>query len=119
MTGLSREAQRLAALAFLREKFFSGLSTRTRDMRAAIDALAVSGSGEAEERIARMFHSLAGIGGTYGFHEITFLAKAGEAASMLGERRGAAARIALLRTIVGAIETAGGCANRAGDSIAA
>jgi hypothetical protein len=86
-----------AAFAFLREKFLGNLPRRIAAMRAAIE-------GTAEEPLELQFHSLAGIGGTYGFHDITLLAKAGEAAC------GAGRRSEVLLAIVNAIETVGGAA---------
>jgi hypothetical protein len=83
-----------AAFAFLREKFLGNLPRRVAAMRATID-------GAGEEPLDRQFHSLAGIGGTYGFHEITHLAKAGEAACAAGRHTD------VLHAIVNAIETAG------------
>jgi chemotaxis protein histidine kinase CheA len=102
------QEQATAALGFLRSRFLTGLTGRVREMHVTIDLLA-AGRGEdgAEETLARLFHSLAGIGGTYGFPEITFLAHAGEEACVAGERRDGRARVALLRAVVNAIDAAG------------
>lgn len=100
--------QATAALGFLRSRFLAGLTKRVREMNVTIDLLA-AGRGEdvTEETLARHFHSLAGIGGTYGFPEITFLARAGEEACAAGERHDGPSRVALLRAVVNAIDAAG------------
>ncbi|HEX7150705.1 MAG TPA: Hpt domain-containing protein [Thermoanaerobaculia bacterium] len=56
----------------LRVKFQEGLERRTAELFTLIDA------GDADG-IYRAFHSLAGIGGTFGFPEVTALAREGEA----------------------------------------
>jgi chemotaxis protein histidine kinase CheA len=54
-----------ARLAALQHRFLLGLELRLRDV-----ATVLRGSGDPES-LMRMFHSLAGIGGTYGFPRIT------------------------------------------------
>lgn len=93
-------------LAFLRERFATGLSSRVTQMRECIDAVTQRQDPATEATLERLFHSLAGIGGTYGYPEITFLAKAGEDACRLDDRRSRAARGALLHAIVDAIASA-------------
>lgn len=107
MTAMPMTPQANAMLSVLRMRFLTALGGRVREMHETIDLIPDLRLGAAaDEKLHRMFHSLAGIGGTYGFQEITFLAKAGEEACVAGERRDHAARIALLRSIVAAIDVA-------------
>ncbi|HEX9983288.1 MAG TPA: Hpt domain-containing protein [Thermoanaerobaculia bacterium] len=64
---------------YLKTRFLSGLERRTMELYSLIDV------GD-EDGIYRAFHSLAGIGGTYGFHEVTRLAREGEEHSATGDR---------------------------------
>jgi HPt (histidine-containing phosphotransfer) domain-containing protein len=93
-------------LAFLRERFAAGLTSRVAQMRECIETISQREDPQTEATLERLFHSLAGIGGTYGYQEITFLARAGEDACRLDDRRNRAARGALLHAIVDAIATA-------------
>ena len=96
-----------AMLSVLRSRFLTALAGRVGELHETIDLLRdPRAEAAAEEKLHRMFHSLAGIGGTYGFQEITFLAKAGETACLATDRRDAASRTALLRSIVMAIDAA-------------
>lgn len=100
MSAALNEAQKSAAFALLRQKFLGNVPSRVRNMRAALE-------GQGGEPLERQFHSLAGIGGTYGYHEITLLARAGEAACLVDDdRRTPEARTELLHAIVNAIEIA-------------
>lgn len=75
---------------WLRERFLSGLDRRITQLNALL------ATGRYEE--ARLlFHSLAGIGGTYGFPGVTALALEAE---RLCDRAVTADRAARLRTIV-------------------
>ena len=64
-------------LSFLVPKFLERLDERLRRIDAALETV-VDASGEPLETVMRDFHSLAGIGGTYGFPEVTRLAREGE-----------------------------------------
>jgi HPt (histidine-containing phosphotransfer) domain-containing protein len=55
----------------LRDRFLTGLERRVGELTAALAANDV-------ETLTRQFHSLAGIGGTYGFPEVTELARRAE-----------------------------------------
>jgi HPt (histidine-containing phosphotransfer) domain-containing protein len=61
----------------LRERFLSGLQRRVGELHAAIAARDV-------DTLARGLHSLAGIGGTYGFAEVTALARKAERLAQRG-----------------------------------
>jgi hypothetical protein len=54
-----------AGLLKLQQRFLSGLERRTADLAAML-----YGSADPQS-LMRMFHSLAGIGGTYGYQRIT------------------------------------------------
>ncbi|HMC22080.1 MAG TPA: Hpt domain-containing protein [Thermoanaerobaculia bacterium] len=56
----------------LQQRFVAGLERRLGDLIVLLDSTAEP------EALSRMFHSLAGIGGTYGFPDITTLARQGE-----------------------------------------
>ena len=65
--------------AFLQQRFTAGLQRRVGEMNRCLDTLTSSAiDAPTAENLQRLFHSLAGIGGTFGFHEITDLAKEGE-----------------------------------------
>ena len=53
----------------LQRRFLDGLERRLADMAAALEGGAVP------ETLMPMFHSLAGIGGTYGFPQITEISR--------------------------------------------
>jgi chemotaxis protein histidine kinase CheA len=57
----------------LRRRFLTGLERRSSDLTAML-----RGSADPES-LMRMFHSLAGIGGTYGFHQVTDISRLSEA----------------------------------------
>jgi HPt (histidine-containing phosphotransfer) domain-containing protein len=76
----------------LRQKFLAGLVRRTDEL----DLLIAANDGEA---IYRAFHSLAGIGGTYGYANVTALAREGEVHSRGGD-------VAELRRIVAELRKA-------------
>ncbi len=61
----------------LRQKFLDGLVRRSDTIAALI------GTGDADA-LYRAFHSLAGIGGTYGYPHVTALAREGETFSRTG-----------------------------------
>jgi chemotaxis protein histidine kinase CheA len=67
----------------LQGRFMAGLERRTTDLTTTLD-----GSADPES-LMRMFHSLAGIGGTYGYPRITELGRSCEAlcVSAIDERR--------------------------------
>jgi chemotaxis protein histidine kinase CheA len=69
----------------LQERFLAGLARRVERLSGCLGQLADSASDEAKlaiiDEMTRGFHSLAGIGGTYGFHRITDIARIGEVAS--------------------------------------
>jgi len=56
-------------LAALQRRFLEGLGGRLADMTAALNGAADP------EALMPMFHSLAGIGGTYGFPQITDISR--------------------------------------------
>lgn len=64
-----------AALEVLEQRFIAGLAQRVEALRAT---LADDGT-RRTERLRLQFHSLAGIGGTFGFHNVSQVARAGEA----------------------------------------
>jgi HPt (histidine-containing phosphotransfer) domain-containing protein len=66
--------------AALRERFLSGLQQRVDEMHAAL------ATGDVQT-LARQLHSLAGIGGTYGFMEVTELARKAERLAQRGRFR--------------------------------
>jgi len=53
----------------LQERFQAGLERRLDDIASAL------GGARDPESLMRMFHSLAGIAGTYGFHRITDISR--------------------------------------------
>jgi chemotaxis protein histidine kinase CheA len=61
-------------LAELQERFLVGLDRRLADLKTSLNGAADA------EALMRMFHSLVGIGGTYGFPRISELARRGEEA---------------------------------------
>lgn len=56
-------------LLVLQHRFLDGLERRLADMTASLDG------GADPEVLMPMFHSLAGIGGTYGFPQITAISR--------------------------------------------
>jgi len=64
-------------LSFLVPRFLERLDERLRRLDSALETV-VDASGEPLETVMRDFHSLAGIAGTYGFPEVTRLARMGE-----------------------------------------
>ena len=74
-------AQRMT-LQMLQERFVSGLERRLVHLVTCVATLN-AGPAEADahsalDELMRGFHSLAGIGGTYGFHDISEIARTGE-----------------------------------------
>lgn len=71
-------------LQMLQERFVAGLDRRVAHLSGCLASLRVSHTrGEVSaimDDMMRGFHSLAGIGGTYGFFDITKIARFGEAA---------------------------------------
>jgi hypothetical protein len=67
----------------LQQRFLSGLDVRLGNITATLEGFADPGS------LRLMFHSLAGIGGTYGFPRITELSRFAETlcAGVVDERR--------------------------------
>lgn len=66
-------------LALLAEEFRRGAPERLAGARAAISELRLDpGDAAARERLFRVFHSLAGSGGTHGMPEVSRLGFAGE-----------------------------------------
>ena len=64
-------------LGFLVPRFLQRLDERLRRIERALESLE-GAMGEPVEAVMREFHSLAGIGGTYGFPEVTLLARQSE-----------------------------------------
>lgn len=62
--------------ASLRERFVSGLGRRIPDLIELLDSLEIDST--TVDPVMRAFHSLAGIGGTYGFPDVTTLARQAE-----------------------------------------
>jgi HPt (histidine-containing phosphotransfer) domain-containing protein len=62
----------------LRTHFVTKLEVRLDAMFATLGQLDTAPSAGARAALERQFHSLAGIAGTYGFHNITDLARQGE-----------------------------------------
>ena len=69
-------------LSFLVPRFLARLDERLRRIDVALEIID-SLTGEPVEDLMREFHSMAGIGGTYGFPEVTSLAREGE--GLLGQ----------------------------------
>lgn len=67
----------LAALAALQERFRTRLVGRVEELERLIDAMA-AGDPAARDQLTLGFHSLAGIGGTYGYPDISSFARRGE-----------------------------------------
>lgn len=66
-------------LSFLRQRFVAGLERRTRELGGLVELLSiVQDDPETTSHAMRAFHSLAGIGGTYGYGEITAIARSAE-----------------------------------------
>ena len=61
---------------FLQQRFFAGLERRVAELRTLLDRNAAEDADL--EILTRAFHSLAGIGGTYGFPQVTALAREAE-----------------------------------------
>lgn len=90
---------------WLRAKFRTGLERRLREISANLELLAPAPEGTLLRETERLFHSLAGLGGTYGFPEITRIARLAErlcAREMTGQR------LARVRMLVVALTRAGG-----------
>ena len=64
-------------LSFLIPRFLERLDQRLQHLDSVLRTLPDT-PGDAIETVMRDFHSLAGIGGTYGFPEVTRLAREGE-----------------------------------------
>lgn len=92
----------------LRERFQHSAAGRLTEMRAAIAILETNPVDEAAlELLARHFHALAGMGGTYGFPRISELGDDAEQDMALLVRVGAPpgeADVARWRTVMQAIE---------------
>jgi hypothetical protein len=70
------------SLEFLRSRFLAGLERRIAKLRVLLDSFSEGPEDRmAIESLNLEFHGLAGIGGTFGFHEITWVARKGELAS--------------------------------------
>ena len=67
----------LAGCGFSTEAFLENLDERLRSLKAALETI-IDTSGEPLESVVREFHSLAGIAGTYDFHDVSELARRGE-----------------------------------------
>ena len=93
-------------LSFLVPRFLARLDERLRRVSASLDT--ISGlTGEPIESLMREFHSLAGIGGTYGFPEVTGLAREGEllaSVALFEERPLRSAEMAALRAAVSQLD---------------
>ena len=90
----------------LHQRFTERLERRIGDLHSHLDRLSAEQDERTTEHLMREFHSLAGIGGTYGYPEITELALQGESiCNITLETRGAptARDIGALRACVGAI----------------
>lgn len=85
-----------AGWAQLHEMFLTRLAVRAATLEATLPRIA-SGEPGAREDLERQFHSLAGIGGTFGHHDLTELARRGE------QQCGEGADVALLRGAVAAV----------------
>jgi chemotaxis protein histidine kinase CheA len=100
-------------LEILQQRFLQGLQKRISQLQSDIESIERRGPGEGSlDKMMHAFHSLAGIGGTYGFPEVTRTARAGELACQSAMENGdlqtiraafdalaAAAKTALLRRI--------------------
>jgi chemotaxis protein histidine kinase CheA len=87
-------------LSVLRQRFLEGLERRLDEMSSMLDGPAD------EDALMRMFHSVAGIAGTYGYHEITEISRGCEllcAAALEVCSRLTEAEAASLRDGVGAM----------------
>lgn len=66
-------------LSFLQARFVAGLERRARELGGLLEVLSVvRDDTETTTDAMRAFHSLAGIGGTYGYGEITAIARSAE-----------------------------------------
>jgi hypothetical protein len=63
---------------FLQQRFLAGFDRRVTELSVLLEKRDLPA-------LERAFHSLAGIGGTYGFPEVTRLAREGERLSGAGE----------------------------------
>lgn len=92
---------------WLRSRFLSGLDRRLRELTTRVDQLQVTREtrGEVLRETERLFHNLAGIGGTYGFPEVTRIARRAE---RLCSEEMNPARLTQLRRLIAALHRAGG-----------
>jgi chemotaxis protein histidine kinase CheA len=87
----------------LQQRFLVGLDRRLADLTMALDGAVDS------DALMRMFHSLAGIGGTYGFPQITSISRSCETLCnvVIEERRNVASEERrYLREAIGDIRAA-------------
>ncbi len=76
---LGTERREAASLDALRASFVSRSNAHLEEARGWLDTLAASpGDGETLRQLMRFFHNLAGIGGVYGFPQVTVLGRDGE-----------------------------------------
>ena len=75
-------APKKTTFLMLQDRFVAGLDRRVINLRDCLGTLRESLEGrqapETLDEMNRAFHSLAGIGGTYGFHNITEIARRGD-----------------------------------------
>ena len=74
-------APKKTTFLMLQERFVASLERRVAHLQQCLDTLRVPNHVDlltALDEMTRSFHSLAGIGGTYGFHDITEIARQGD-----------------------------------------
>jgi chemotaxis protein histidine kinase CheA len=65
-------------LAPVRTRFIDGLGRRHDELDGLLDVVAAANDRDLADTVRRGFHSIAGIGGTCGFPELTEIASEGE-----------------------------------------
>jgi chemotaxis protein histidine kinase CheA len=76
---MSEDAELLRVLAGLRAQYLAEAPARLADLRSTL-ARAATGDAPALGELRQLLHRLAGSGGSYGLHEVTEAARAGELA---------------------------------------
>jgi chemotaxis protein histidine kinase CheA len=106
------------AFALLQIRSLGSLAVRFATLRGSISAArARHNEPEAADSLMRQFHSLAGIGGTYGFQHVSHLARAAELVcdpAAVGTATLSDDDFALLDAVVDALDHAGRSAREAG-----
>ena len=83
----------------LHAHFEKRLIERVSVMKATLEELEISGGLESRYALERQFHSLAGVAGTYGYPDITEIARRGELLAPFGSTTELRAIVESLNTL--------------------